>query len=442
MLDLASGLIRETPVVLEKQKRLDVLPTFLEFIPDQSGNNHIAMLYVRDVALNAGDEQFKCHVEASILGHPFPCNVSSIEHDLIRCRLKISSEKFEKLTETVSQRSSESRDPQPIDAQIELTTGEFKMTSTIPVAIRGQAGFRGAPIDNLFVIDAIRTGMLAMESMSPFDVYGETTVERKFEGEPRKVSEETRFRLLVDRQNQIAVYAVETRPDHFAVLRGQDPTGTESVSYHRMIVDGTSLYDSMPKGNPRVLESFKQALSKSGIPQPGYWGVTQFPGHDAVPKELERLAITAADHEAKLTLSGVDDQMRVSLLIDKQRGAMSEIRSWKYRLPEYQPTEFKVQRLSQGSPRSIVEQTIKWGTIGGRDAPRLIHSEFAAIERIDDGGEMKFKLGNGYRDTELAWLSFAPKLSAETRSKYLVHTVEEIKTFIDEGKIQGKRIAD
>ena len=441
VLDLASGLIQKTPIVFERQKKLDILPTFLEFIPDETGDNHVAMLYVRNVSQSA-DEKFNCHVEASILGIPVPCVVSTIEHDMVRCRLKIGNDQFEKLVEAVSPANSEPQKTEPIVAEIRLTAGEFRMTNTIPVAIRGQSAFRGGPRDNLFVIDAIKTGMLARDAMSPFDVYGETTVEREFEGQPRKVSEQTRFRLVFDRQNQIAVYAVETKPDSMAVLRGQDPTGTESVSYYRMIVDGTSLYESMPRGIPRILSSFDQALAGTGIPRPAYWGVTQFPGHDAVPKELERFAIAAADAESKLTLTGVEERMRVTLLIKEGHGALNGVRSWEYRLPEFRPTEMKIKRFSTGSPRSVLEQTIEWDTIQGHDAPVLIHSEFVAIERIDDGGEMKFKLGNGYKDTQLAWLSFAPKLSTETRDKYLVHTVEDIKEFIDEGKQQSKRVAN
>ncbi|QDV45835.1 hypothetical protein Enr13x_57380 [Stieleria neptunia] len=94
----------------------------------------------------------------------------------------------------------------------------------------------------------------------------------------------------------------------------------------------------------------------------------------------------------------------------------------------------KVKRLSHGSSRSVLEQTIEWKTIQGHDVPVLIRSEFGAIERIDEGGEMKFKLGNGYKDTQLAWLSFAPKVSSDSRRQFLVHTVEQIKAFLNEGK--------
>jgi hypothetical protein len=442
VLDLASGLFRETPIVLEKQKSLDILPTFLEFVPDVTGKSHVAMLYVRNMGEKNIDEQFSCHVEASISSTAVSCAVSSIEHDMIRCQLKIGSDQFEKHFEAVSQPSNEPKESEPIVAEIRITSDEIKLTSMIPFAIRGQAAFRGGPQDKLFALDAIRTGMLAMDSMSPFDVYGETTEEQEFKGESRKVTEQTRFRFLFDRRNQIAVFAMETKPDRMAVLRGQDPTGTESVSYGRFIVDGNSCYDSVPKSNPRILGSFEQALAGTGIPRPAYWGMTQFPGHNGVPNELEQLAIAATDGESKLTLSGVEDRMLVTLFVAEDQGALSGVRSWEYRLPEFRPTEMKIKRFDKGSPNSILEQTIEWDTIQGHDAPVLIHSEFVAIERIEGGEEMKFKLGSGSKDTQLAWLSFAPKLSADSRAKYLIHTVEEIKKFIDEGMQQNKGVAN
>jgi hypothetical protein len=169
--------------------------------------------------------------------------------------------------------------------------------------------------------------------------------------------------------------------------------------------------------------------------------VTQFPAHDAVPKELERLAIAANGSASKLTLSSVEDRMRVTLLIEQGQGALDGVRSWEYRLPEFRPTEIKIKRSSNGLPRSVLEQTLEWAAVRGHEVPVLIHSEFVAIERIDEGGEMKFKLGNGFRDTHLAWFSFDPQISAESRDKYLVHTVAEIAKFIDEGEQQGKRVA-
>lgn len=439
VLDLASGIVRKTPIVFEKQKRLEILPTFLEFVPDTTGDNHVAMLYVRNVAQNS-DQKFNCHVEATVSGIAIPCAVSTVEHDMIRCRLKIGSGTLEKLVEAVSQAGNASQQRDPIVAKLTLTANEFRKTSEVPIAIRGQAAIRGEPRDQLFVIDAIKTGMLAMNSMLPLDVYGETTVERQFAGEPRKITEQTRFRLLLDRQNQIAVYAVETRPDWMAVLRGQDATGLETVNYSRVIVDGTSRYDSMPRANPSVFESFEQALAGTTIPRPAHWGMTQFPGHDAVDKELERFAIVAADPASKLNLTGIKDRLHVTLLVEKGHGAMNGIRSWEYRLPEFQPTEMTVKHSSPGSSRSILEQRIEWDTIRGQDVPVRIHSEFVAVERLDNGGELKFKLGNGYKDTQLAWLSFAPKITADTKGRFLVHTAARIKAFVDEGQQQSKLV--
>jgi hypothetical protein len=171
ILDLASAFIRETPIVFECQTQVAILPTYLEFVPDEDEDDdgYVAILYVRQ---NSQDKEskFNCVVESNAFGVPIASTASQIQHALVRCRLRISKDQLEKLTEVVPRSDGESQPPIKYKLGISVTTNDSKIATTIPFSIRGQPAIQAGAIDKLFVADAIHTGMLAMLSLSPFDV--------------------------------------------------------------------------------------------------------------------------------------------------------------------------------------------------------------------------------------------------------------------------------
>lgn len=437
ILDLASGFIRETPIVFERPKEVEILPTYLEFIPDDHKEGYVAMLYIWQNTPNA-ESKFQCVVELSASGVPIASKVSRVQHDLVLCRVRISNDHLEKLAELSSQTNGESQPPTQSRLEISVTTNDSKIAATIPFSIRGQPAIQAGAINKLFVTDAIHTGMLAMLSLSPFDVYGVTTEEKEFEDEARHETERVKFRLSFDRENQLLVYAAETKPDRKAVLRGADPTGTESVSYHRFIINGNLLYNSSSLPiRPRTLASFEQALQQ--IPQPAFWGVTTFPGSSSTPKVIERLAIEAGSKDCKVMLTAVEQGLRISFMLEEEGNPMAGISIWEYGLPRFHPTQFQRIRMVDGSPSKQMEQTIVWSIVQGHEVPTLVTSESVTLKRLE-AEQPKFALGQALKDTQLVWLSFESGKSLPANQEISLHSPKEIKDFIDAGEQKAKSL--
>ena len=282
--------------------------------------------------------------------------------------------------------------------------------------------------------------MLAMLSLSPFDVYGVTTEEKEFEDEARHETERVKFRLSFDRENQLLVYAAETKPDRKAVLRGADPTGTESVSYHRLITTGNLLcqYSSSLPIRPPHACLIQQALQP--IPQPAFWGVTTFPGSSSTPKVIERLAIEAGSKDCKVMLTAVEQGLRISFMLEEEGNPMAGISIWEYGLPRFHPTQFQRIRMVDGSPSKQMEQTIVWSIVQGHEVPTLVTSESVTLKRLE-AEQPKFALGQALKDTQLVWLSFESGKSLPANQEILpLHSPKEIKDFIDAGDKKAKSL--
>jgi hypothetical protein len=199
------------------------------------------------------------------------------------------------------------------------------------------------------------------------------------------------------------------------------------------MIDGNRLHDS-DSPHPRTVESFEQALLKA--PHPDYWGVNRFPGSSSTPSQIEHVGVNAGLKDSKVTIGAVEGGLRVSLLVEEPRPAIS---IWEYGLPGFKPTGHQSNQIIDASPSRLFEQTIVWDTVRGHEVPVLVTLESVVVKRLE-AEQPTFVIGKQFKDTQLAWLSFDLGKSVPANQEISIHSPKEIKDLIEEGERKAKSL--
>ncbi len=429
ILNLRSNTICKTPLVIHRVSEVSVLPSFLEFMPTANDQGFTSKVFIqpRDVQTH---ELSQCSVEAKIASLPLTCAVTRLGSGVFQALLRISPEQIERLrTSKTVVSADDSTTPGIVSLSVKYDT--MNTRKSVPFSIRGIDELERDPEDRVLVVDAIRTGMMVIESLSPFELYGTSIETRQFNDEPAETVAKMRFRLRYNRLKQHVVFAMERKPDSMKVLLNDDPTMKDSVRYNRIVIEGTSLWGSnTDPASPQVCSSFSHAIAECGIPLPMSWGLTRFPKYESPDRDLGTLTADTGDAGSNLSLIRSNRELRFVLRVN-QSPERFDIRQWGYELPHYLPTFAKVERAINGTLVTYFVQTIEWETVIGQQVPARMRSQYTALCHTPEA-EVPYLRGDGFQDTDVTWLRVREP-APETKSLVELNTPDDIKRFIDEG---------
>ncbi len=275
----------------------------------------------------------------------------------------------------------------------------------------------------LEMTDALETSLVAGNGLSVYDVFGKTTVTEEFGGETTPI-ETLRFRLKCDLNDESAIWVYEqisldrTTGEKATVrLDARSVKGHEATAYQ----GGHAQTDQ--------LGSFDEAVLHSSIPLTKFWGLALFPCWGDPVADIRAVISRIPQQSSTVIQERVTEGEKFRLREDLGPGQY-DLRTWEFRLPDFQAIGHHVQRAAANDQLvKYEEQNLFFKEIFGVEVPVVIDGMCCIVRNTPDGGG----LGRKSSITELHWISIEKQGKLTPMTDYNLSKVVDVIKLLDDG---------
>ena len=267
------------------------------------------------------------------------------------------------------------------------------------------------------LVDSLKTSVALMRSLSAFDLAGELSEVRVFEG-GADGDVAMKFRLQLDRERKISIYA-EERHDNDRLMINAVVIADKEIKKFPII----------PETRSGIALDFEEALLKSGTLLPDFFAVAKFPFYDNGNNELVALNSVVLAKTSTAKRQSLGGNMRYSVRVDAENGGF-DLREWVFSKEKAVPMEYKVSRAIGDYPLvKYFTQSITWGEKDGHDVPIRLSIEGLAVRPTEKGGA--YERGDVVKTLDLKWLRVRRAGSDKIPE---LRTPADVTKFIEDGR--------